>query len=186
MSTEKPLIVSELKSTMDALIVAFEKEEFENARESMGQDELSRLVSSIEKGVYERLSHSLVTPAHRRADAIAGSVCRDSRLRFLLVHWDFVRNHVQTLVEGFEGGACCADKTRTILRTLANHLASGAPYRFDRAQQYTFHLPLSVFLEEKETVAFLEALVQLYHGRAVEYIAWMHLLSQNKPQTSTA
>jgi hypothetical protein len=101
---------------------------------------------------------------------------RNHRAQFLFQHSQFVAGHVRAIVEKADGQACCADRTRTIVRALARHLAHGTPIAFDYTQEYTFHLPGTVLREHADIVTLFDALLELYHGNAAPYLTWLATL----------
>ena len=80
--------------------------------------------------------------------AVAGYLRRSlssERAVFLYAQASFVEAHVEALIKHYEGTACCADKSRTVLRALARYLRTGQRIEFDYGGQYTYHLPRMVF-----------------------------------------
>ncbi|MBM5458899.1 hypothetical protein H8F21_15135 [Pseudomonas sp. P66] len=94
----------------------------------------------------------------------------NSRARFLFRHGAFVEGHVRKRIERAEGYSCSADKTRTVLRSLARHLIDGVPIVFDHSGETTFHLPLKILTTESEVVSFYDALHRLYYGNPLPYL----------------
>jgi len=168
-----------LASTLNGLLAGFEQDSRQAALKALGKDKVLELVKALNAGQFDTLERQILQPAEDQARAIAAVAFEGPPLlRYLLTNWSFVSNHVRGLVEQYEGAACCADKTRTILRTLAHHWAHGTPYAFNREQKYTFHLPTKVLLTLDDALSFVEALAHMSQGRTGPYLHWMHRFIQ--------
>jgi hypothetical protein len=135
------------------------------------------VVASAKKGNPEAL-RALQQPFEKILDGlIAREVSENFKARFLLLHSQYVLWQFRRVIEQLEGSACCADKAKTILRSLLRFFLTGEKIVFDRNQQYTFHLPESVFAEHAEIVRFFDALCTLYHGDPAPYVDMLSTLS---------
>lgn len=103
-----------------------------------------------------------------------------SKLRTLFIHQDFISGHFRAVIDEVEGGACCADKTRFLMRGLARFFALGEPLTFKRNQEYTFHLPTKVFVTHEEVVLYFDALHSLYYGRPEKFLSAHATVMQRK------
>lgn len=92
------------------------------------------------------------------------------KLVSLFLNYGFFASHIRALVEEVEGSACCADKTRFLLKALARFFAHGQEVSFDRNQPYTFHLPEKVLTSHQEVVDFYNALERLFYGKPDKYL----------------
>lgn len=101
---------------------------------------------------------------------------RRSPIEFLYLHHDFLDAHLSQLFSTLEGHACSADKSRTVLSSLAHFFATGVAHEFNYEQKYTFHLPRRILRTHEERLAFYEALVSLYYGNPAKYLAQYHLM----------
>lgn len=99
-------------------------------------------------------------------------------LKFLYMESKFVQNHVRALIERYEGGACVADKTRTILKALARFYADGQPIFFNYSGEFTYHLPDIILREQAEILRYFRALRSLHLGRSDRYIEFLHSIAQ--------
>lgn len=97
---------------------------------------------------------------------------------FLLQHSDFIQDHYERLFIKFEGVACSADKSGTILFKLFEFLEKGTEIYFNEDQQYTYHLPKVIFKDHESIVLFFKALMQLYYGQPENYIKELLKLSK--------
>lgn len=127
----------------------------------------------------ERFYFGLTYPMNQQVDGLFAQEFPETTpdFRFLFKHSDFVKSHLRGIFEKFEGSACCADKTRTLMRALAVFLRDGKPIAFDYAQEYTFHLPARVLKSHDEIFTFFKAVQRLYYGRFdmyVEALSVMH------------
>lgn len=99
---------------------------------------------------------------------------KGSDLHFLFEHADFVERHFRFWLEDVEGFSCCADKSRTIMCSLARYflkLQAGVEERivFDRSAPYTYHLPEKIFSSHEEILEFFHAIKFLYAGKGEQY-----------------
>lgn len=171
-----------LASTLSGLLAGLEQDSRQAALKTLGRDKVLELVKALNAGQFDALERQILQPAEDQARALASMAFEGPPLlRYLLTHWSFVSNHVRGLVEQYEGSACCADKTRTILKMLAHHLAHGSPYAFNREQKYTFHLPTKVLLTLDDALSFMEALAHMSQGQTGPYLRWMHRFIQEQP-----
>ena len=92
------------------------------------------------------------------------------RAQFLFQNGEFIERHYEKLFERIEGVACCADKSRTIMRGLAKFLLDGKEIVFDYNQEYTYHLPKKIFNNHKSIVDFFESIYALYYGQFDKFI----------------
>lgn len=84
----------------------------------------------------------------------------------------------ENLFRMYEGSACCADKTGTVLRSIAMRYVCGKPIVFDFAGKYTYHLPSKILRTEAEILACFHALYRLYYGNPAEYLQFLHSLAE--------
>jgi hypothetical protein len=131
-------------------------------------------VAAIQSGKCEDFHLRLIYPFEQLVEGLLRSALPGrgrGRARFLLIHYDFFRAHFRRIIESYDGFACCADKTRTILtRLLAFHI-SGRRIAFNASEKYTFHHPKNVFTTHEAIVEFFESLYQLYAGSPAPYLA---------------
>lgn len=163
-----------LQEVLQGVLSSHEQQQHLDAAEALGQDTVQALMRALREGRYSELEQHLLLPAKAHAHVVAKLVFSASPLlQYLLVNWSFVRSHVRELVEEYEGFQSCADKTHTIMKTLARHLAEGEPYAFNREQPYTYHLPTRVLLTQEDALTFLGALMRLSRGQVAPYVRWL-------------
>lgn len=90
--------------------------------------------------------------------------------QFLFKHAQFVERHFQAVLVEFEGRACSADKSGTVLRHLLAFQTTGKRIAFDYSQEYTFHLPKRVFCGHNEITGFFTGVRSLYQGQSAAYL----------------
>lgn len=137
------------------------------------QPAIAAAQAAVQAGRVDLFERALARPLAQVVEGVLHQeLMHNYRAQFLFQHSRFVEQHLRAVIEKVEGRACCADKTRTVLRALAGHLVHGTPIAFDYAQEYTFHLPTTVLREHTDVVAFFDALVELYYGKPAPYLAW--------------
>lgn len=92
---------------------------------------------------------------------------------FLFMQYSFVDNHLTHLYHQYEGVACCADKSRTVIRSAIQSLMTGIEIVFDHGQEFTFHLPKKVAIDHASVMRLLQALYRLHYGRPSDYLKFM-------------
>jgi len=103
-------------------------------------------------------------------DGLLSTVSDNKDASFFLKHGEFVEKHFVRFIEKKEGPACSADKSRFIMRALINYYLNGDEINIDYSQEYTYHLPVSIFNTHDKIVNFALSLQKLYYGHHEEYI----------------
>ena len=153
------------------------KELLNSMASSIGADNIA-LYEKLSEGVVfktitspEEFRHAFLYPHEKYIDGLIRSkITKDRDAAFILEHSDFIETYYQKWIEKIEGPACCADKSRTIMRRLLNFYKDGDEIVFDYDQEYTYHLPKRVFRTEGEIIQFYEAIRSLWYGNAEKYI----------------
>lgn len=101
---------------------------------------------------------------------------------FLFQHADFVLAHLTGLFAEHEGVAHSADKARTVLRALAQHLVFGTPIDLAATEPPATHHPVRILLQESDVLAVFTALQALYQGRTSAYCALCTRMTQHASQ----
>ena len=115
--------------------------------------------------------HAFAFPVRQALDTLLRNALPGSPDgQFLFANSQFVDAQFRRVIEQFEGMSCCADKTRTVMRKLAQSLADGTVIEFDRTGKYTFHLPVKVFTTHDSVHAFFKAVQALHYGRPEAYL----------------
>lgn len=125
---------------------------------------------AIAAGHAVRLRQVLVDPTDDVVRALLREAKLDWEASFLLRESRFVERHLSSLFTQFEGSACSSDKMRTVFAAALRFFRTGRPIEFDRAQEYTFHLPKQILATHEDIVAFVRALAGLHAGQSRAYI----------------
>jgi multidrug efflux pump subunit AcrA (membrane-fusion protein) len=167
MSEQNPM-----EAVIESLLAGVRREQVAAADAFADQAAVAAAVAAIQACKLADFDRALVRPMDRVVSGVLSKELHGNyRAQFLFSKHQFVETHFRRLVEEIDGMACCADRTRTILRALANHLVHQKPIVFNYAQEYTFHLPVRVFRTELDIVSFFDALLELYYGKAEAFIA---------------
>lgn len=132
---------------------------------------MQKAYEAVRAGKPERFYYALVYPLSGLVDGLLQQELSGSEdAQFLFKHNRFVENHFRAIIDKFEGHACGADKSRTILAHLLHFQKTGKEISFDYTQQYTYHLPVKVFRTHEEIVGFFAALRHLYYGHSDAFV----------------
>jgi hypothetical protein len=153
------------------------KEVLELMCDSIEQKEIELYEKLIDERCYENIDdfqefyHGLIYPHEQFINGLIKSEISPNRdVGFILKHSNFLENNFRCWIEKVEGSACCADKTRTIIRNLIDFYKTGNKIDFDYNQEYTFHLPKVVFKNHESIVEFYEGIKSLYYGNPTKYL----------------
>lgn len=94
----------------------------------------------------------------------------------LFMNAEFFDRHFTNLFQVYEGNACCADKSRTLLNKICQFLVTGDKIEFNYDQQYTYHLPKRILNNHDEILKAYEALNSLIYGEWGKYIEFINSL----------
>lgn len=170
-----PKFVDEIPSVLTAMLEAGDAKNRETSRllrPFLNEELVQRAISRLDPSVF-RLSVSFPLEGAVNGmlkDLLPGA---SGKALFLFQHADFVEDHAQWLIAREEGRACCADKSRTVLRALARYLVTGEEARFDFTQEYTYHLPTRVLHTHAQLETFFDAVYRLYYGNPEAYLKFL-------------
>jgi hypothetical protein len=161
----------DIQNVLGSLLSSIENEGKECFKEVASIPAAQKAIKAVREGEVRDFYISLIYPLSKTIDGLlAHELPSSPEARFLFKHSQFVEAHYRRVIEEFEGSPCCADKSRTIMRSLASTLKSRDPISFDYDQQYTYHLPKVVFKTHGEIIEFFTALYRLYYGRPQPFI----------------
>jgi hypothetical protein len=100
---------------------------------------------------------------------------------FLLIHSDYVEHHFSEWIVKREGTACSADKSSTIIRALFEWLKTGKKIEWNYDQEYTYHLPKTIFKTHENIVMFYDGVKRLYYGKPQLYLECIKKLIAIQP-----
>jgi len=119
----------------------------------------------------EDFYYNIIYPLSKFIDGVIQvELSRDEDLKFILKQSRFIECHFVKLIEKNEGSACSADKSRTIMRGLFNFYKDGIDINFNYDQEYTYHLPKTIFNTHDKIVEFYTGLKYLYYGNPDKYL----------------
>ena len=162
----------DLKAVISGMLEASERD----AVDSAGLIKDNKLVIEAMQAVIERncdhFYYRLLYPIEQAIEGVIRAAgVQDDAAIFILQNSSFIEAHFQRLFDQFEGMACCADKSRTVVRRLLRFYADGRRIEFDYAGEYTYHLPKTIFREHDEIIEFFEGLRRLFSGYSDMYLA---------------
>lgn len=103
-------------------------------------------------------------------------------LKFLYSQYDFVEGYFKKIFEMFEGAACSADKSRTVIQALTVHYQTGEVISFNYQQRYTYHLPEKILKTHEQIVRTYRAIRCLYYRNPFKFF---RVLADLNKQLST-
>jgi hypothetical protein len=95
------------------------------------------------------------------------SICKDKgKPNFIYANYSFLEGHIRNLCEIREGSACCADKSRYILKMYLEYSITGEIPEFDpNVEKYW----IPNFGDNEMWIKYCDSLYRLYYGHAEEY-----------------
>lgn len=133
-----------------------------------------RIIDSSEIKIYENPNeffYAVLYPWEKFISGFLKSTLNANRdVEFIWEHSEFIDRHFKNLFEKYEGSACCADKSRTIVNRLLKYYSSGERIEFNYDSEYTYHLPKKIFKNHDHIVDFYEGLKSLLYGNPEKYI----------------
>jgi hypothetical protein len=160
------ILAESIKNVLGGLITSLESESLESYEAVASVPIVQEATEKVRQGDLEGFYYSFICPLSVMVDGLlAQELPQSPEAQFLFKHSQFVERHFENLIKKYEGSACCADKSRTILESLLRFLKTGEEISFDYTQKYTYHLPELVFKTHGEIVEFFSALHQLYYGK---------------------
>lgn len=157
---------------LTGMLAAFDAKNVAAYQEFSQTPAAQEAVQALRKGDFDRFYFALQYPVNQIIEGLLASEFPGEAhdVRFLFEKSQFVENHIRRLVEKHEGTVCCADKTRSVMRSILRYLTTGKEIAFDYTQEYTFHLPKRVFTEHAVTLQFFKSLQDLYSGNPEPYM----------------
>lgn len=89
---------------------------------------------------------------------------------FIYTNHSLIERHFTKMFEKFEGPACSVDKARTMVKSLIAHFKTGQEIELNYSQEYTYHLPSTIFKTHDDIFAFYKALKSLFYGSPDLYL----------------
>jgi hypothetical protein len=176
----------DIKQVFESMLGAFAKESLDAYQAVASNEIVANAVEAAKKGDYQMFRFGLCHPLEQVVDGLLADVTHSQEARFILKHSRFVESHFRYLIEKREGAACCADKSRTIMRVLLRFYMTGEEIRFNFDQDFTYHLPGTVFTTHSDIVAYFVGVYCLYYGRPEAYLKAMTDMLQYVPGAGSA
>lgn len=168
-----------IEKVLEGIFNAFKQEEVELYKALMDKIPSVKKIEAVEDFYYE-----VVFPFERFLSGfIRTEISDNGDVEFILKNSRFITFHFEALIRDFEGHACCADKSRTIMKGLLGFYKEGKQIVFDYEQKYTFHLPKVIFKTHESILGFYEGLKMLYCGNPEKYLTELQkIAAQNTPK----
>jgi hypothetical protein len=126
---------------------------------------------------------SIVSPFQRYIEGYVAKNYPDSdhlRMSWFLLNSSLIECNFQWIIKSREGHACCADKSRYLARAIFRFFTTGQKIVHNLDQEYTYHIPKTIFLEHDQIMEFLKALHNSWHGDYRFYSTFLKNLDQKK------
>jgi hypothetical protein len=176
--TEQGISADEFGKGISDIFSTFLDREKQTALETLAryenEPEVLEAAEALRDLDYKKFDRALIRHHKRVSEAlIERELGKNRHLAFLLLNQDFVSRHIRNLITDIEGGACCADKERTITRALIRFYYHDVRIAFDYEGEYTYHLPEIILRDHESVVAYFEALYNLHYGLPKAYVEEM-------------
>jgi len=173
-----------IKSVLDALLASANGQSLSMAVAVAELEPVQDALEALRNGEPENFHTFLLYPLSQAVEGLLSTELGSEEAKFLVKHYRFVESHFERLIVKFEGRACCADKSRTILKRLLTFLTTGNEIAFDYTQQYTYHLPRCIFTTHADIVMFFKGLHNLYYGNPDQYLEALNELEPRARATA--
>ncbi|QHF00656.1 hypothetical protein QO021_29075 (plasmid) [Pseudomonas amygdali pv. lachrymans] len=165
-----------IAAVIGGIMDGFNQESSEAYQIAADSDLYCELAQRIEERTPDRFSMNLNVEHMRAVDGLLLAKLGDNpKAKFLFRHGDFIESHVRKAIERTEGFSCGADKTRTVMRSLARYLVDGIAIDHDYSGERTYHLPTKVLSNQVEVLSYFNGLHRLYYGDPMPYLS--HLVA---------
>jgi len=157
---------------------------FEAAKD---RPEMAMALKALEDRNPDRFYMSLLYPLKKVVKGlIAAGISRSQDVEFILLHKEFVAAHIRRLIEKHEGGACSADKVRTIMSAALRYYADQKPIVFNYSGEYVYQLPKVIFRDQSSILGFINGLQHLYFGNPEPYLQQLLMVSSTAAQVTNS
>lgn len=175
MSEEKPqeqLVEQGIQDVLSSMLQMAEAETVGAYAAFAATPAAQAAVTALRAGDFDRFYFALQYPAGQAIDGLLATEFPGAAedLRFLFRNGQFIQYHIERLIDRYEGGACCVDKTRSVMRAIYRYLQTKQEISFDYQQEFTFHLPKRVFTVHQLTWDYFKSLQSLYYGHTAPYL----------------
>ena len=162
-----------IEKTLTSMMDVFEQEEINLFKSILEENNINE-IKNIDDFYF-----GLLYPYNKFINGlIKSTISKDYNVRFLLKNSQYFEHHFRYWIEKIEGIMCCADKTRTILRSIFNYYTDNKKIKFDYEGEYTYHLPKFIFTEHQDIIDFFDAIKHLYYGNPEKYLIEIKKLTE--------
>ena len=131
---------------------------------------IEQVVSSIQRNDYEIIEYLVNYKWELALEGLIAKATTKSDSQWLLINARFIERHFEQQIVLNEGNVCCHDKSKTIVNSLLRHFETGEPISFNYEQEYTYHLPETIFTTHSSIINFYRGLKDLFYGKPTKYI----------------
>ena len=131
---------------------------------------IEQVISSIRRNDYEIVEYLFNYKWELALEGLVAKATTNSETKWLLIHARFVEKHFEQQIVLNEGNECCHDKSKTIVKNLIRFYETGQPISFNYEQEYTFHLPETIFTTHSSIINFYQGIKHLFYGKPTKYI----------------
>ena len=154
---------------------------------------ISEAINELKSGDIDSFYFRVLYPRNKLYRAVVARFVGDyPKVQFLVEQYDFIESHFKHWIQAIEGSTCSADKSGTLVTALFWYFTKERPIQWNYEQEYTYHLPKTVFITQDEVLGFFESLEFLYGGRPEKYLqqlTWLakrQVAQRTKPTTDTS
>jgi len=117
---------------------------------------------------------------------LLNSISESDDFKFLMLYSQDIEPHFLHFITQFEGSACCADKSRTIISAMLHHFETGKEISFNYSGEYTYHLSQSIFTDHESIMSFYKGVRRLLiTGNPANYLLAVQNMVSNKKVSAT-
>jgi hypothetical protein len=184
MSDEKDLEKG-LSAIFGGILSGLDKESAESFAQIADNPQVMEALKALENNDPGMFFHDLIYPLSKTVDGVINSVNSDNKFVFLFKHGQFVERHFNKMINKAEGMACCSDKSRFIMRSIAKHLSNGEDIAFNDIDGMSYWLPEKVFNSHDKIMTFFDAVHHLYYGNFDKYLSCLQEMFKPEQEPDT-
>ncbi len=150
-----------LKSLFTGLANMAQAEEAESYETYKYNQAFVQAASYAKDNNFEAFDYLFLHEIEKPINGLLESICESDDFTFLMLHGHDIEVHFAHFIKQFEGTACNADKSRTIIRSLLKHFRTGDDIKFNYDAEFTYHLPNTIFKTHDDIIEFYKGLRKL-------------------------
>lgn len=128
----------------------------------------------------ENFHHKILYPHNQFVTGLIRSkISSDRNVEFILTNSRFIQQNFEYWIVKKEGNGCCVDKSRAIILRLVKFYKDGTEIEWDYDQEYTYHMPKTIFTTHDSIINFYEALLDIRFGNPNKYLGCVMSFVQN-------